>query len=71
MNKKLRTGTWNVLTLYKGGTLKQLEKVLQDYKVDIINTTGNSLDWIKSFGEEELQWCTAAEKINMNLDPDL
>jgi exonuclease III len=36
MKKELRTGTWNMLTLYKGGTLKQLEKVLQDYKVDII-----------------------------------
>jgi hypothetical protein len=31
------TGTknWNMLTPYKGGALKQLEKVLQDYKVDI------------------------------------
>jgi hypothetical protein len=34
MKKELGTGTWNVLTLYKGGELKQLEKVLQDDKVD-------------------------------------
>jgi hypothetical protein len=26
--KDLRIGTWNLLTLYKGGALKQLEKVL-------------------------------------------
>jgi exonuclease III len=36
MKKELRIGTWNVLALYKGGALKQLENVLQDYKVDII-----------------------------------
>jgi hypothetical protein len=36
MKKELRIGTLNVLTLYKGGALKLLEKVLQDYKVDII-----------------------------------
>jgi exonuclease III len=36
MKKELRIGTWNVLTLYKGGALKQLEKVLQNYKMDII-----------------------------------
>jgi hypothetical protein len=36
MKKELRIGTWNVLILYRGGALKQLEKVLQDYKVDII-----------------------------------
>jgi exonuclease III len=45
MNKKLRTGTWNVLTLYKGRTLKQLEKVLQDYKVDI--TALQEIRWIR------------------------
>jgi hypothetical protein len=36
MKKEIRIGTWNVLTLYKGEALKQLEKVLQDYRVDII-----------------------------------
>jgi exonuclease III len=36
MKKEVRIGTWNVLTLYRGGALKQLEKVQQDYKVDII-----------------------------------
>jgi hypothetical protein len=36
MKKELRIGTSIVLTLYKGGALKQLEIVLQDYKVDII-----------------------------------
>jgi exonuclease III len=36
MKKELRIGTWNVLTIYKEGALKQLEKLLQDYKLDII-----------------------------------
>jgi exonuclease III len=36
MKKELGIGTWNVVTLYKGGALEQLEKVLQDYEVDII-----------------------------------
>lgn len=30
-----RIGTWNVLTLYKRGALRNVEKVLQEYKVDI------------------------------------
>jgi len=33
--KEIRIGTWNVLTLYKRGALKNLEKVLQKYKLDI------------------------------------
>jgi hypothetical protein len=36
MKKELTIEAWNVLTLYKGRALKQLEKVLQDYEVDII-----------------------------------
>jgi hypothetical protein len=36
MKKELRISTLNVLTLYKGGALKQLEIVLQGYKVAII-----------------------------------
>jgi hypothetical protein len=44
MEKKLRIGTWNMLTLYKGGALKHLEKVLQDYKVDI--TAVQETRWI-------------------------
>jgi hypothetical protein len=47
--KELRIGTWNVLTLYKGGAFKQLEKVLQNN-----STTGYSLDWTRCLGEEEL-----------------
>jgi hypothetical protein len=34
--KEVRIGTCNVLALYKGGALKQLEKVLQDYEIDVI-----------------------------------
>jgi exonuclease III len=45
MKKELRIGTWNVLTLYKGGALKQLENVLQDYKVDIIAL--QEIRWIR------------------------
>jgi hypothetical protein len=32
MKKELRIGTWNVLTLYKVGVLRQLARVLQDYR---------------------------------------
>jgi hypothetical protein len=35
MYKETTIGTWKVLTLYKGGALRNLEKVLQEYKVDI------------------------------------
>jgi exonuclease III len=44
MKKELRIGTWNVLTLYERRALKQLEKVLQDYKVDIIGL--QEIHWI-------------------------
>jgi hypothetical protein len=36
IQKELRIETWNVLTLHKGGALKQLEKMLHDYKMDTI-----------------------------------
>jgi hypothetical protein len=36
MSKELRIRTWNVLTLYKGGDLRNWGKVLQEYKVHII-----------------------------------
>jgi hypothetical protein len=51
MNKELKIGMWNVLTLYKGGALKQLAAGLQGGYNSI---TGNSLDWTRCFGEEEL-----------------
>jgi endonuclease/exonuclease/phosphatase family metal-dependent hydrolase len=51
IKRELRIGKRNVLTVYKGGALKQLEKVLQDYKVDIIAL--QEIRW--RFGEEELQ----------------
>jgi exonuclease III len=35
MFKETRIGTWNVLTLCKRGALRNLEKALQEYKVDI------------------------------------
>jgi len=35
MYKETRIGTSNVLSLYKRGALRNLEKVLQEYKVDI------------------------------------
>jgi hypothetical protein len=44
MKKELRIGTGIVLTLYKRGALKQIEKVLQDYKVDIIGL--QEIHWI-------------------------
>jgi sorting nexin-29 len=36
MSEELRIGTWNVFTLCEGRALRNLEKVLQEYKVDII-----------------------------------
>jgi hypothetical protein len=44
VSKELRTGTWNVLILYKGGALRDLDKVLQEYKVDI--TALQEIRWI-------------------------
>jgi hypothetical protein len=35
LSKELRIGTWNALTLYKGGALRNLDKVLQEYKIYI------------------------------------
>jgi hypothetical protein len=56
MKKELRIGTWNALPMYKGGALKQLEKVLQDYVVDIIAL-------------EEIRWFArgVSEKRNCNV----
>jgi mRNA deadenylase 3'-5' endonuclease subunit Ccr4 len=34
--KRLRIGTWNVLSLYKSGALKKLLSQLDSYKTDII-----------------------------------
>jgi hypothetical protein len=31
--KELRIGIWNVLTLYKGKAMSNLDKVLQEYRV--------------------------------------
>jgi hypothetical protein len=42
--KELRIGTWNVLNLYKAGALRNLDKVLQEYKVDI--TALQEICWI-------------------------
>jgi len=44
MYKETRIGTWNVLTLFKLGALKNLEKVLLEYKVDI--TTLQEIRWV-------------------------
>jgi endonuclease/exonuclease/phosphatase family metal-dependent hydrolase len=44
VSKELRIGTWNALTLYKGGALRNLDKVLQEYKVDI--TALQEIRWI-------------------------
>jgi exonuclease III len=44
LSKELRIGTWNVLTLDKGGALRNLDKVLQEYKVDI--TALQEIRWI-------------------------
>jgi uncharacterized protein (DUF433 family) len=49
MKKELRIRTWNVLTLYRGGALKQLEKLLQDYKADVTALK----DCTRCFEEEE------------------
>jgi hypothetical protein len=56
------------LTLYKGGALKQLEKVLLDYKVDIIAL--QEIRWIgQVFWRRGTAVCTtAAKKVNMNSD---
>jgi hypothetical protein len=35
--KELRIGTWNVLNLYKGGAMMNLDKVLQEYVVRTMN----------------------------------
>jgi hypothetical protein len=35
MIKELRIGTWNVLTLYKGVAMRNLDKVLQENRMDI------------------------------------
>jgi hypothetical protein len=43
MIKELRIGTLNVLTLYKGGAMRNLDKVLQGYRMDIT-------------GIEEIRW---------------
>jgi hypothetical protein len=44
MYKETRIRTWNVLTLFKRGALKNLEKVLQEYKLDI--TTLQEIRWV-------------------------
>jgi hypothetical protein len=44
MYKKIRIGTQNMLTLNKGGALRNMEKVLQEYKVDI--TTLQETRWV-------------------------
>jgi hypothetical protein len=41
---KIRIRTWKMLTLYKEGALRNLEKVLQEYKVDI--TTLQEIRWV-------------------------
>jgi exonuclease III len=44
MSKELRIRTWNVLTLCKRGALRNLDKVLQEYKIDI--TALQEIHWI-------------------------
>ena len=44
MHKEIRIRIWNVLTLYKGGALRNLEKMLQEYKVDI--TALQEIRWV-------------------------
>jgi exonuclease III len=44
VSKELRIRIWNVLTLYKGEALRNLDKVLQEYKVDI--TALQEIHWI-------------------------
>jgi exonuclease III len=34
--KELQIDTWNVLTLYKEGVRRNLDKVLQEHRMDII-----------------------------------
>jgi hypothetical protein len=59
MNWKI--GKWNVLTLYKGGALKQLIEVLQDYKVYI--TALQEICWIgQGVLEKRITVCTTADK---------
>jgi transposase len=69
-HEKGRIGTWIVLTLYRGGALKQLEKVLQDYKVNI--TALQEIHWIgQGVLEKRTAVCTTAvRKVSMNLDAD-
>jgi hypothetical protein len=69
--KETRIRTWNMLTLYKRGALRNLEKVLQEYKVDI--TTLQEIRWV---GEGIVKrwvviYIIAAKKVNMNLVVDL
>jgi exonuclease III len=72
MYKETRIGTWNVLTLYKRGALRNVEKVLQEYEVDI--TTLQEIRWV---GEDVLErrgrniYIIPAKKVNMNLAVDL
>jgi hypothetical protein len=42
--KELGIGIWNVLTVYKGGVMRNLEKVLQEYRMDI--TAIQEICWI-------------------------
>jgi exonuclease III len=48
--KKLWIGTWNVLTLYKGGAMRKLDKVLQEYRMDI-----TAMQEIRWSGQEILE----------------
>ena len=38
--KEIRIGTWSVLTPYKGGAPRNLEKMMHEYKEDIIALQG-------------------------------
>jgi exonuclease III len=44
MIKVLQIGTWNVLTLHKGGVMRNLDKVLQEYRMDI--TALQEIHWL-------------------------
>jgi hypothetical protein len=36
MNKGLRVGTWNMLSVYRSGSLQNLIQVTQDYRIDLL-----------------------------------